>query len=86
MIEIPSVDDIITGEQILQTAEAIADWQQPNGMVLWYPGGHADPWNHIEAAMALDLAGMRPEAERAYQWLADIQRHDGSWHQYYLAD
>jgi hypothetical protein len=55
-------------------------------MVLWHPGGHADPWNHIEAAMALDLAGMRTEAERAYQWLADIQRHDGSWHQYYLAD
>ena len=86
MTEIPYVDDIITAEQVRQTAEAIADWQQPNGMVLWHPGGHADPWNHIEAAMALDLAGMRTEAEHAYQWLADIQRHDGSWHQYYLAD
>ncbi|MEX1217638.1 MAG: hypothetical protein WEA11_03855 [Acidimicrobiales bacterium] len=86
MTEIPSVDDIITAEQVRQTAEAIADWQEPNGMVLWYPGGHADPWNHIEAAMALDLAGMRTEAELAYQWLADIQRHDGSWHQYYLAN
>jgi hypothetical protein len=36
--------------------------------------------------MALDLAGLRQEAERAYRWLADIQRPDGSWHQYYLAD
>src|SRR5690606_5760920 len=39
-----------------------------------------------EAAMALDLGGRRTEAERAYQWLADLQRADGSWHQYYLAD
>jgi len=86
MTEIPAVDDIITAEQVVQTARAIADWQQPNGMILWFPGGHADPWNHIEAAMALDLAGMRKEAELAYQWLADSQRADGSWHQYYLAD
>ena len=26
------------------------------------------------------------EAERAFQWLVDLQRPDGSWHQYYLAD
>ena len=29
--------------------------------------------------MALDLAGMRKEAELAYQWLVDSQRPDGSW-------
>ena len=86
MTEIPSVDDIITAAQVHRTAEAIAEWQLPNGMILWYPGGHADPWNHVEAAMALDLTGFRAEAERGYQWLADTQRHDGSWHQYYLAD
>jgi len=86
MNEIPAVDDIISVSQVRATAEAIADWQLPNGMILWFPGGHADPWNHTEAAMALDLAGLRAEAERAYQWLADVQRPDGSWHQYYLAD
>jgi hypothetical protein len=86
MTTIPSVDGILTADQVLETAEAIAAWQLPTGMVPWFPGGHADPWNHIEAAMALDLAGMRTEAERAYQWLVDMQRHDGSWHQYYLAE
>ncbi len=36
--------------------------------------------------MALDLGGHRAAAERAYDWLIDLQRADGSWHQYYLAD
>ena len=44
-----------------QTAAWIASVQLPNGMVPWYPGGHADPWNHIEAAMALSVAGRRTE-------------------------
>ena len=64
----------------------IAEWQLPNGMIPWFPGGHADPWNHVEAAMALALGGRRAEAERAYDWLRRLQRPDGSWHQYYLAD
>ncbi len=68
------------------TVDAIAEWQLPSGMIPWFPGGHADPWNHVEAAMALQLGGRRAEAERAYQWLVDLQRPDGSWHQYYLAD
>ena len=36
--------------------------------------------------MALTLGGRHAEAERAFNWLAGIQRPDGSWHQYYLAD
>ena len=68
------------------TVDAIAEWQLPTGMIPWFPGGHADPWNHVEAAMALALGGRRAEAERAYEWLVDLQRADGSWHQYYLAD
>ena len=83
---IPFVSGIITAKQVRTTVDAIADWQLPNGMIPWFPGGHADPWNHVEAAMALALGGRVEEAERAYQWLADIQRPDGSWHQYYLAD
>ena len=47
-------------------------WQLPNGMIPWFPGGHADPWNHVEAAMALALGGRRAEAERAYDWLVDV--------------
>ena len=35
--------------------------------------------------MALDVGGRHAEADRAYEWLVDLQRDDGSWHQYYIA-
>ena len=83
---IPEIDGLFTADEIRLTAEAIAEWQLPNGMIPWFPGGHADAWNHIEAAMALDVAGLHAEAELAYEWLVGLQRPDGAWHQYYLAD
>ncbi|MGI9605858.1 MAG: prenyltransferase [Acidimicrobiales bacterium] len=75
----------LTPDQIDETAQAIAAWQLPSGMIPWFPGGHADPWNHVEAAMALGVAGRTAEAERAYEWLRSLQLPDGSWHQYYDA-
>ena len=80
---IPTVDGILSSADVTATAGAIADWQLPSGMIPWFPGGHADAWNHVEAAMALDIGGLRPEAERAYDWLVSLQRPDGAWHQYY---
>ena len=80
------VDDIVTARQLRATVDAIAEWQLDSGMVPWFPGGHADTWNHSEALMALMLGGRRAEAERGFDWLRSIQRPDGSWHQYYLAD
>jgi hypothetical protein len=80
------VPGVVTARELAATVDAIAEWQLPSGMIPWFPEGHADPWNHVEAAMALDLGGRSAEAERAYQWLADRQRPDGAWHQYYLAD
>lgn len=74
---------LLTKSQVQQTADAIIEWQLPSGMIPWVPGGHADPWNHVEAAMALATAGRTTEAERAYEWLISLQRTDGSWHQYY---
>ena len=55
-------------------------------MIPWFPGGHCDPWNHVETAMALDVAGCTLAAERGYEWLVDMQRDDGSWWNYYLPD
>ena len=82
----PHLDGVLTEVDIAATADAIAAVQQPDGLILWFPGGHADPWNHVEAAMALAVGGRRDAAEAAYQWLVDSQRPDGSWHHYYLAD
>ncbi len=74
----------MSAAQLTATAAAIAEVQLPSGLIPWFPGGHADPWNHTEAAMGLLTAGHRAEAERAYEWLCRTQRPDGSWHAYYL--
>jgi hypothetical protein len=86
MSPLPDVPGVLSAEQLRATVDAIAEWQLPNGMIPWFPGGHADPWNHVEAAMALHLGGRRADAERAFDWLIAMQRPDGAWHQYYLAD
>jgi len=77
---------LLSATQIQATGAAIAEWQLPSGMIPWFPGGHSDPWNHVEAAMALATAGFTHEAERAYEWLVGLQHPDGAWHQYYVED
>ena len=86
MSRIPHLDGVLTADEVVESAQAIARLQLDTGMIPWFVGGHCDPWNHVETAMALDVAGMHAEAERAYEWLVDIQRPDGSWWNYYLPD
>ncbi|HXW35564.1 MAG TPA: hypothetical protein VEJ87_13380, partial [Acidimicrobiales bacterium] len=45
-----------------------------------------DPWNHVEAAMALTVAGLLDEARLAYRWLSAAQLPEGAWFNYYLAE
>ena len=82
--------EIIDSAKIRETGESIAELQLPSGMIPWFPNGHADPWNHIEAAMALACTGHLDEAESAYEWLLHTQHESGAgaggWHQYYLSD
>ena len=85
-MEIPAGPAGLTVDDLRRTAASIVDLQLPNGMIQWFPGGHADPWNHVEAAMALATVECIDEAEAAYGWLADIQLPNGAWHNYYLAD
>jgi hypothetical protein len=82
----PVVPGLLSAADIAATVDSIAAMQLSTGMIPWFPGHHADAWNHVEAAMALDLGGRRADADRAYDWLVDAQLPDGSWHQYYLAD
>jgi len=75
----------LTSAELAATVDSIAAAQQADGMIPWFPDGHGDPWNHVEAAMALAAGGRCCEAEAAYAWLAATQRADGAWHQYYRA-
>lgn len=75
-----------TRNELQATAAWIASLQLPNGMIPWFVGGHCDPWNHVETAMALDVMGFHSEAHRGYEWLMATQRDDGSWHNYYNSD
>jgi hypothetical protein len=77
---------VLTPDQVAETAASIAAVQRRDGMIPWFPGGHADPWNHVEAAMALLIGGHRDAAEAAYAWLARAQHDDGAWFMYYLGD
>ena len=61
------------------TVDYIRSVQLPSGAIPWFEGGYADPWDHVEAAMALSIAGDFESAERAYHWLAEQQLADGSW-------
>lgn len=77
---------VLTPDQVAETAASIAAVQRRDGMIPWFPGGHSDPWNHVEAAMALVVGGRRDAAEAAYGWLARNQHPDGAWFMYYLDD
>ena len=76
---LPFVDGVLTGEQVADTARAIAAMQEPCGAVPWTTGEHVDIWNHVEAAMAMLVGGEVEAAEHAYAWVPTQQRADGSW-------
>ncbi len=70
---------MLTAEQCRRTARAIADMQELSGAIPWFPGGHTDPWDHVESAMALTACGFVAQAEAAFDWSRRTQRADGSW-------
>jgi hypothetical protein len=66
-------------EFLRPSVDFILGTQQADGCIPWFPGAHADPWDHVEAAMGLSIAGEWEAAARAYRWLARQQLGDGSW-------
>ena len=83
---LPEVPGILSSADVLATGHAIAEVQRHDGQIPWFEGGHCDPWNHVEAAMALTVCGLVDEAVDAYRWLARRQLPDGSWFNYYQGD
>ncbi|MFG1925375.1 prenyltransferase [Cryptosporangium sp. NPDC048952] len=83
---VPAVDGVFSTEQCVETASAIAGTQQASGALPWFPGGHTDPWDHVQSAMGLSAAGFLDAAARAYDWCVRTQRPDGTWAEKYVGD
>ncbi|MEV7781044.1 prenyltransferase [Kitasatospora sp. NPDC088351] len=81
--EVLLLDGVLDAEQAAGTVRSILAEQRPDGAIPWFTGHHLDPWDHTEAAMALDTAGEHAAAEAAYRWLAANQNPDGSWYAAY---
>ena len=62
----------------------ILEVQNQDGSIPWEKGKKLDPWDHIEAAMGLSIAGNKVESEKAFIWLSDNQLDDGSWYSEYI--
>lgn len=65
-------------------ADFIEKQQLPDGCIPWFDNGKCDPWDLVEAAMGLTVAGKYLQARRAYIWLSCQQLDDGSWWANYL--
>ncbi|WP_237058567.1 prenyltransferase/squalene oxidase repeat-containing protein [Microbulbifer sediminum] len=78
-VAIPNQEPLFPPDFLRDSASYILSQQQPDGSIPWFADGYADPWDHVEAAMGLSIAGEYPAAERAYEWLARLQLQDGSW-------
>jgi hypothetical protein len=77
---------MLSPDQLKQTVDAIARVQMPDGRIPWITGGKGDPWNMVEAAMALDVGGRLDESGRVYDWLTSHQLPHGGWYSYYTGD
>ncbi|MCW2635920.1 MAG: hypothetical protein JWQ99_2287 [Blastococcus sp.] len=76
---LPELPGVLSGQQLRTTVGWIAAQQDAGGALPWFGGGQLDPWDSVEAAMALDIGGEHDRAAAAYRWLAARQRSDGSW-------
>ena len=58
MKHVAHLPGVLTADELRVTGEHLVSLQLDTGMIPWFPGGHCDPWNHVESAMALDVAGL----------------------------
>lgn len=70
---------LFPSDYLRPTVNYILRNQQEDGSIPWFEGGYTDPWDHVESAMALSIAGEYEAAEKAYNWLVNTQLPDGSW-------
>ena len=70
---------VLTDGRFNGARDVILSLQNPDGSIPWFKNGVIDPWNHLEAAMGLNLVGERAAAEHAIAFLRNSQAADGSW-------
>ena len=61
------------------TVEKIISVQRDDGGIPWFKDGVLDPWNHLEAVMALNLCGQQENVKHGFDYLFNAQLDDGSW-------
>ncbi|MFE9246996.1 prenyltransferase [Nocardiopsis sp. NPDC006938] len=79
---------VLSAEQLHRSADYLARAQEEDGVIPWFPGGHADVWDHVECAMALTVTGVldpghAEAARRAYLWLDGSRHPEGGWYAKY---
>lgn len=70
---------MLTRNELLQTARWVLSHQRADGAIPWFRGRKMDPWDHVQSAMGLSVAGYVDEARRAFRFLACTQGADGAW-------
>ena len=74
---------VMEAASIERAADYIRSVQRGDGSIPWFEGGITDPWDHVEAAMGLNVAADEDNARRALDWLKEQQNADGSWYATY---
>lgn len=85
MIERIQRPSLLSHHQTERSLDFLQSVQLESGMIPWFIGGKADPWNHSECAIALALGGRLESAKLAADWLLASQSADGSWCHFYQA-
>jgi hypothetical protein len=75
--------NVPSDHDLKKVARRILATQLPSGEIPWADHDKTDPWDHVEAAMGLTVAGFPAEAVKAYAWLQEKQLPDGSWYAAY---
>lgn len=83
MSEVLIPGSLLGQDQLSDSLDFLESIQLSSGMIPWFVGGKADPWNHTEVAVALALGGRVESALRALEWLRISQNKDGSWCHFY---
>ena len=72
------------GLNIQSIARFIVSLQRVSGEIPWHKDGKTDPWDLVESAMGLNIAGFYRESELAFEWMKNNQNPDGSWYSSYI--